>query len=206
MTSVTKRELPQYETWLVTGTDGDTADWSRVLTHREELIAVSEVRGKEREMVTMVETVKEEVSTIHREPRRGQGDELEEETVGDVESLTDNWMDVSGQSVVTHIQSPTYTMMDQLEELEGTETVKEEVDGSPSQTQSKCEDKLAPTESVTSSSRDISKLGVFNLPTQPSNYPSISTVSDCLTATSSCSHSSIAGLVSKKRVRLRLDL
>ena len=200
-TSIIKRELPQYETWLVTDREGDTADWSRILTPREE----PRVRGKEREMVTMEESV----STIHRDERQRQwpqGDQLEEETAGDVDSFTDNSMDVSGQSVVTHIQSPTYTMLDQLVELEETKAVKTDVEGSLSQTQSTmCEDNLTPTESVTSS-RDISKPGIFNLPTQPSNYPSISTVSHSITDTSSCLRSSIAGVVSKKRVRLKLDL
>ena len=200
-TSIIKRELPQYETWLVTDREGDTADWSRILTPREE----PRVRGKEREMVTMEESV----STIHRDERQRQwpqGDQLEEETAGDVDSFTDNSMDVSGQSVVTHIQSPTYTMLDQLVELEETKAVKTIVEGSLSQTQSTmCEDNLTPTESVTSS-RDISKPGIFNLPTQPSNYPSISTVSHSITDTSSCLRSSIAGVVSKKRVRLKLDL
>ena len=123
-----------------------------------------------------------------------------------MDSFTDNSVDVSGQTVVTHIQSPTYTMLDQLVELEETKAVKTDVEGSLSQTQSTmCEDNLTPTESVTSS-RDISKPGIFNLPTQPSNYPSISTVSHSITDTSSCLRSSIAGVVSKKRVRLKLDL
>ena len=155
-------------------------------------------------------TMEEPVPIIHRDERQRQwpqGDQLEEETAGDVtDSLTDNSMDLSGQSVVTHIQSPTFTMLDQLVESEKTKAVKEDVEGSLSQTHSTmCEDNLTPTESV-ASSRDISKLGIFNLPTQPSDYPSISTVSHSLTNTSSCLPSSIAGLVSKKRVRLKLDL
>ena len=72
-----------------------------------------------------------------------------------MDSFTDNSMDVSGQTVVTHIQSPTYTMLDQLVELEETKAVKTDDEGSLSQTQSTmCEDNLTPTESVTSS-RDI---------------------------------------------------
>ena len=93
--------------------------------------------------------------SCERQRQWPQGDQLEKETTGDVDSFTDNSMDVSGQTVVTHIQSPTYTMVNQLVELEKTKAVKTDVEGSLSQTQSTmCEDNLTPTESVTSS-RDI---------------------------------------------------
>ena len=45
--------------------------------------------------------------SCERQRQWPQGDQLEEETAGDRESFTDNSMDVSGQTVVTHIQSPT---------------------------------------------------------------------------------------------------
>ena len=93
--------------------------------------------------------------SCERQRQWPQGDQLEKETTGDVDSFTDNSMDVSGQTVVTHIQSPTYTMLDQLVELEETKAVKTDDEGSLSQAPSTlCENNLTPTELVTSS-RDI---------------------------------------------------
>jgi hypothetical protein len=199
-----QRPLLEYEAWLVRGRRGDTLDWG---------LGQGEARGRRagrpqpgdplglQEKGTVLET------RLHQPLGRMEAWlEVEDK---EEEGLADNSLDLSRQSVVTHIQSPTHTflanMSDHEEEVENRMKVPvscslEELPDLPVSTSSPpciipSLAPYSPTPSLVSSCPQPSV--VVAPPCPPTSLE--------VTATSSSS-GSLAGLVSRQRKRLKLQM
>lgn len=202
------RPLLQYEEWLVTGGAGDMAVWSR--TDVQCKVREPRVRlGARTRDPLGLGTQETGADTVPRPlvPAVWPVEELG--GVGTIEEdqwMEDNSLDLSKQSVVTHIQSPTHTMLGQFSDSE------EEVrtDTEHGQTHPAV-DRTDLTLQGPVNTEVLSSLHHHS----PGHTSALATAASSLTAplpsTSDSTmeqntSTSLSSLISKKRIRLRLEL
>ena len=196
-----QRPLLEYEAWLVRGRRGDTLDWG---------LGQGEARGRRagrpqpgdplglREEGAVLETRVHQHQPISRMEAWLEVEDEEEER------LAYNSLDLSRQSVVTHIQSPTHTFLANMSDYEYEEEAENRIRTSvPSYLEEL--PGLPPTVSSASPSCLTPSLVYSCPPPSPVPAPPCPPTSQEVMATSSSS-GSLAGLVSRQRKRLKLQM